>query len=112
MTATVHKILNRFSPLFRNTSLVTLRASDEMRIYRKHVMKTLKANGYSVGFVEHLAFMPHISVRLGIPYTKQAKLLTSQNFAADTELTFRKWIILRDIKKDGKYLVKQIALEA
>jgi hypothetical protein len=48
LTATVHKLANRFSPLFRVSSLVLLHASPEMKIYRKNVQKILKANNYSL----------------------------------------------------------------
>jgi hypothetical protein len=109
LTATVQKPANVFSPLFRTSSQIQLRASPEMKSYRKHIMRTLKANNYSVGLFEHLAFLPHISVRLGVPYTESARAMTEQNFCPETKLTFNNWIILRDIKKDGKYLVKEIA---
>jgi hypothetical protein len=112
LTATVHKSANRFSPLFRVSSLVILRASPEMRSYRKNMLRTLRANNYSVGIVERLAFFPHISVRLGVPYSKQAKTMTDQSFVAESEITFSRWVLLRDIKKDGKYLVKEIALDS
>jgi hypothetical protein len=55
-------------------------------------------------------FIPHISVRLGVPYTEKAKTMTERSFSPKTKLTFNKWIILRDIKKDGKYLVKEITM--
>ncbi len=73
------------------------------------MLRILKANNYSVGVVEHLAFLPHISVRLGVPYTEEAKVMTERSFSPKSTLTFNKWIILRDIKKDGRYLVKEIA---
>jgi 2'-5' RNA ligase len=109
LTTTVHKSANIFSPLFRVSSQIQLYASPELKSYRKHIMRILKANNYSVGLFEHLAFLPHISVRLGVPYTEQARLMTEQSFVPETKITFSKWIILRDIKKDGKYLVKEIA---
>jgi len=111
LTATVHKSANRFSPLFRVSSLVLLHASPEMKTYRKNIMRSLKANSYSVGWLERIAFFPHISIRLGVPYTEQAKAMTEQSFVPGSRLTFSKWIILRDIKKDGKYLVKEIAID-
>lgn len=108
LTAIVYKPANRFSPMFRWTSsLVLLRASPEMKAYRKNVIKILKANNYSVG-LERLVFLLHISIRLGIPYTGKAKAITEQSFGPGTKLTFNKWLILRDIRKDGKYLVKEI----
>lgn len=109
LTATVYKLASRFSPLFRVSSLVLLHASPEMKAYRKNVQRILRANNYSVGLFERLVFLPHISVRLGVPYTDKAKALTERSFGAETKLTCNKWIILRDIKKDGKYLVKEIA---
>lgn len=111
LTATIHKPANIFSPLFRVSSQVQLRTSSEMKAYRKHVMRVLKDNNYSVGLFEHLAFLPHISIRLGVPYTKQARLMTEQSFVPETKITFSQWIILRDIKKDGKYLVKEIGMD-
>ncbi len=110
LTATVQKPANIFSPLFRVSSQVQLHASPELKSYRKHIMRILKGNHYSIGLFEHLAFLPHISIRLGVPYTKQARLMTEQSFIPETKIIFSKWIILRDIKKDGKYLVKEIAL--
>ncbi len=110
LTATVHKLANRFSPLFRTSSLVLLHASPKIKAYRKQVLKILKANNYSVGLFERLFFLPHISIRLGVPYSERAKAMTKQYFKPQTNLTFNKWVILRDIKKDGKYLVKQIQL--
>jgi hypothetical protein len=109
LTAVVHKPANRFSPLFRVSSLVLLHASPQMRSYRKRVMRTLKANNYSIGWFERLLSLPHISIRLGVPYTKQAEAMTEHNFKPGAQLTFSTWVILRDIKKDGKYLVKEIA---
>jgi hypothetical protein len=110
LTATVHKPATRFSPLFRFSSLVLLHASPEMKSYRKAIAKILQANNYSIGVFERLAFLPHISIRLGVPYTKKAKAMTERSFSPETKLTFKSWIVLRDIKKDGKYLVKEIAL--
>jgi hypothetical protein len=110
LTATVHKSANKFSPLFRISSLILLNASPEMKSYRKNVLKILRANNYSVGVVEGLLSLPHISVRLGVPYTKKAKAMTERSFSPGTKLTFNKWIILRDIKKNGKYFVKEIAI--
>jgi len=108
LTATVHKLANRFSPLFRVSSLVLLYASPEMRIYRKRIIRILRTNNYSVGLVERLLFLPHISVRLGVPYTKEAKNIAQQRFKPKAKLSFAKWIVLRDVKKDGKYLVKEL----
>ena len=112
LTVTVHKPANIFSPLFRVSSQVQLHASPELKSYRKHIMKILKANHYSIGLFEHLAFLPHISICLGVPYTKQARLMTKKSFVPETKITFSKWIILRDIKKEGKYLVKEIAMNS
>jgi hypothetical protein len=78
-----------------------------MKRYRKSVVKILRANNYSVS-LERLVFSPHISIRLGVSFTEAAKAMTERDFGADAKLTFNKWIILRDIKKDGKYLVKEI----
>lgn len=111
LTATVHKSANRFSPLFRVSSLVVLRASPEMQAYRKNIIRILRANNYSVGLLERLAFFPHISVRLGVPYTQEARAMTERSFVPGSKCILSMWIILRDIKKDGKYLVKEIALE-
>jgi len=108
LTATVHKSANRFSPLFRFSSLVLLHASPEMKSYRKNVIRILKASNYSIGR-ERLIFLPHISIRLGVPYTKHAKVMTEQSFPTEAKIIFSQWIILRDIQKDGKYLVKEVS---
>jgi hypothetical protein len=110
-TAAVHKPATRFSPLFRFSSLVLLQASPEMKAYRRNVMKILRANDYSIGLFERLVFFPHISIRLGVPYTQKAKVRADQTFDPETKIVCNKWIILRDIKKDGKYLVKEIAID-
>ncbi len=111
LTATVRRPANSLDPLFRwFSSQVLLRASPEIKSYRKHILRTLQANNYSVGIVSRLTFFPHISVRLGVPYTKKARTLAEQSFSPGTKLTFNGWIILRDVKKDGKYLVREVAL--
>jgi 2'-5' RNA ligase len=110
LTATVHKSANSFSPLFKISSMVLLQASPAMKKYRKDIIKTLRANNYSVN-LERIVFSPHISVRLGVPYTKQARVMTEQSFELGSELACDRWVILRDIKKDGKYLVKEIAMD-
>ncbi len=110
LTATVHKPANSLDPLFRwCSSRVLLHASPEIKSYRKHILRTLQANNYSVGIVSRLTFFPHISVRLGVSYTKKAKTMAERSFSPETKLIFNEWIILRDIKKDGKYLVKKVA---
>ncbi len=112
-TATVHKPANSLDPLFRwFSSQVLINASPEIKSYRKRMLGTLQANNYSVGLVSRLTFFPHISVRLGVPYTEAAKALAKRSFSPETKLTFNGWIILRDIKKDGKYLVKEIATDS
>jgi len=108
LSATVHKSANRFSPLFRwSSSLVLLHPSPEMRAYHKKIIGILQANNYPVS-LERLLFLPHISIRLGIPYTERAKAMTEESFSAGSKLTFSTWIILRDIKKNGTYLVKEV----
>lgn len=108
LTVAVHKPANRFSPLFKLSSVVVLSASPEMKAYRKNVIRILKANNYSISR-ERLVFFPHISIRLGVPYTTQAKVMTEQSFNPEAKLILNRWVILRDVKKDGKYLVKEIA---
>ena len=111
LTVTVRKLANSFDPLFRwFSSQVLLRASPEIKSYRKRMLRTLQANNYSVGIVSRLTFFPHISVRLGVPYTGKAKAIAEQSFVPGTKLTFNGWIILRDIKKDGKYLVREVVM--
>ena len=83
-----------------------------MKAYRKNILGILKTNNYTVSLFERLVFLPHISVRLGVPYTEQAREMTEQTLPRQTKLTFNRWIILRDIKKDGKYLVKEVAVES
>lgn len=109
LTAVIQKPANRFSPLFGLSSLVVLTASPEMKAYRKNVIDTLRANNYSVGLVERLSFLPHITVRLGVPFTRKARATAAQGFRAGNRLNFDTWIILRDIKKDGKYLVREVS---
>lgn len=111
LSATVLQPANRFSPLFRVSSLVLLKASPEVKMYRKNIIRVLKANNYSISLFERLIYLPHISIRLGVPYSKQARATTEQSFRPGTQVIFNKWILLRDIKKDGKYLVKEIALD-
>lgn len=113
LSATVHKTADGFDPLFRwFSSRVLVHASPEIKAYRKHMLQILRANNYSVGIVSRLTFFPHISVRLGVRYTEKARAMTERSFSPKTKLTFNKWIILRDMKKDGKYLVKEIALDS
>ena len=112
LTTTVRRPATSLDPVFRwFSSQVLLSVSPEIQSCRKHMLLTLRANNYSVGLVSRLTFFPHISVRLGVPYTEKARGIAAQSFSPGTNLTFSKWIILRDIKKDGKYLVKEIALD-
>ncbi len=111
LSATMNKSANRFSPLFRTSSLVLLHPSPEMKQYHKSVIKTLRANNYSVS-LERFVFSPHISIRLGVPFTEQARVMVEKSFVLGAELTFNRWMILRDIKKDGKNLVREIALDS
>jgi hypothetical protein len=82
-----------------------------MKAYRKDIIKILSANNYSVSLFERLVFLPHISIRLGVPYSEHAQTVAERSFAPTSKITFSKWIVLRDIKKDGKYLVKEIAID-
>ena len=111
LTANVRKPANSFDPLFRwFSSQVLLHTSPEIKSFRKRILRILQANNYSVGIVSRLTFFPHISVRLGVPYTEKAKAMAKRSFSPETKLTFNGWIILRDIKKDGKYLVREIGI--
>ena len=111
LSATVRKPANSFEPLFRwFSSQLIIHHSPEIELCRKHILRILQASNYSVGIVSRLTFFPHISVRLGVPYTEEARVIAERNFAPGTKLTFNKWIILRDMKKDGRYLVREIAM--
>lgn len=111
LTATVNKPASSIDPLFRwFSSQLLLRASPEIRLHRERMLRTLRANNYAVGIVSRLTFFPHISVRLGVPYNEQARAMAERSFSPGTELTFNRWIILRDIKKDGNYLVREVTI--
>lgn len=109
LSATIRKPANSIDPLFRwFSSQIILDATPEIRSSRNRILQTLKTNQYSIGLVSRLTFFPHISIRLGVPYTDEARVIAKQSFAPGTKLTFDKWIILRDIKKSGKYLVREL----
>jgi hypothetical protein len=109
-TVKVRKPANRSNSLYRPSSLLLLHASPEMKAYRKNIMKILKENGYSISFLETKLFMPHITVRLGVPYSKSTKTMIQQSFEVGKDISLSKWVIFRIIKKDGKRLVKEISL--
>lgn len=109
LTTTVRKPANGVDPLFRwFSSRIVLRASPEIKSYRKRILRTLQTNNYSVGILSRLTFFPHVSVRLGVPYTEKAKAMAQQSFSPETKIILGGWVILRDIKKDGKYLVREV----
>lgn len=110
LAAIVRKPVNGFSPLFGFSSVVLLRASPEMKSYRKNIVRILKANDYYSSRLESLLFFPHLSIRLGVSYTDKTKVMAAQSFETETKITFSKWVIFRDIKQDGKRLIKQISL--
>jgi hypothetical protein len=37
--------------------------------------------------------------------------MAGQSFDTKTKITFSKWVIFREIRKDGKRLIKQIGLD-
>jgi hypothetical protein len=112
LTATVRKPANSLDPLFRwFSSQLIIDVSPEIESYRKHILRTLHVNNYSVGLVSRLTFLPHISVRLGVPYTAEARAIAERSFAPGAKLIFNKWIILRDIKQDGEYLVREVSIQ-
>ena len=108
--ASVYKPANRSNMLYSLSSLLLLQASPAMKAYRKNIIKILRRNGYTVGFAETRLFMPHITVRLGVPYSRPVKALIKQRFAQETTIRFNRWVIFRIVYKDGKRLVKELSL--
>jgi hypothetical protein len=110
LTATARRPANGFSPLYKLSSGFLIRVSPEMKAFRKRAIRVLKQNGYSIGFIGKELFLPHITVRLGIPFTKSTKVMIKHRFEVEENITFSKWSVLKVINKDNNRLMKELSL--
>ncbi|HEX8226300.1 MAG TPA: 2'-5' RNA ligase family protein [Candidatus Saccharimonadales bacterium] len=108
LEATVRKPSNAFSPIYRLSSTILFRPSSDMKTCRKSVIDTLRNDGYTLGRSATAAFIPHFSVRLGVPYDDTARAMAEQLFTKDSVVTLSRWVIYRVFYEDGNRLVKEI----
>jgi 2'-5' RNA ligase len=111
LQATITKIGNGFSPLHKNISALFFQASPAMSSYRKQAIKSLKAGGYKLGILGSKLFIPHISVRLGVPFTQQARVAAEQHFKKGDVTNFSKWVLFRILYDNNSRLIREITLD-
>ncbi len=104
VTATAGKVTTRFSPLYGPSSVLLVRPSPELRDLRSDVTRRLRAAGYTVGLLERLISMPHISVRLGVP----SSCIDRPPHLCGQPIAFDNWAVFRVLSQGKRRSVREL----
>lgn len=106
----VKKIANRSSHLYSSSSLVILQAGKQVKSYRKKVIRTLKQNGYTIPLLDRAIYIPHLTIRLGVPVKDQTRKTAAQLFPHGSDATCGSWMVLRLTAAEPTRLMREISL--
>jgi 2'-5' RNA ligase len=109
LTAEVEAIVSWPDPIFKYfSSSVALKASGEMKAYRKYIVSELRQAGFSVDPIESVLFLPHVTIRLGVPLQRSTRGLATTHLHKGERLSFNTWSIFRLMKDRHKRLIHEV----
>lgn len=107
---TPKKIANGFNHIYKTSSAITIKTPPALKTSRRKFIKDLESNGFSVEMIEKLVYLPHVTIRLGVPLRGQLKTTAMQRLAQFSKVNFNHIYIFRICKQDGKRTVRTIKL--
>jgi len=96
---TPKKIANGFNHVYKTSSAITIKAPHVLKLTRRKFIKDLESNGFSVELIEKLVYLPHITIRLGVPLRGQRKMNATQQLAQLSTIGFSDGYIFRIYKQ-------------
>jgi hypothetical protein len=108
LTVRVQKVTNASNHLYSLSGGLILQATSELLDLRAAVSNTLLHHGFSIEQEELGPYLPHVTVRLGVPLEGETLEQATRLFPQHSEITFGTWLLLRLVKQDNKRLLQQI----
>ncbi len=99
--ARVAKISNRRGSLYGNTSLIELRLTKRFKKHRHNLLAAMRRHDFRVSRLLNVFYLPHISIRLGVPLTGAVKQDAGRLFPAGRPISFDGYEIYRLISDEG-----------
>ena len=107
LQSTVTGIANKSGKFYSTTSGLILHPSDELLSYRANVADKLSENDYTIEAEELLEYMPHITIRLGVPIEGDKYKRAQELFEAKV-ISFNHWVLFRLVLVDGKRTMHEV----
>lgn len=108
LTATVTEIANKSNQFYTATGLLLLEASPELVDLRRNAATQLQTAGYSIEVQELAQYMPHVTVRLGIPLEVNELQHAQRLFPVGHEISFGSWALFRLVKEGDRRQMREI----
>lgn len=86
---------------------ILLRTSPELLAFRQAAAHKLEQHGYTVETQELNSFIPHITIRLGVPLEGDM-LQRAQELFNGRAITFSQWLLFRLVKENGKRIMHEV----
>jgi 2'-5' RNA ligase len=93
--------MDRPNQLYTATSMFMLRPSKELADFRVNIVGALTQSGFTIEQQEMDNYIPHLTIRLGVPLESQMLSWVKKDFIGN-KVEFLSWVIFRLYMKDGK----------
>jgi len=107
LDGSVHTIANASNQFYSSSSGIILRASPELLEFRKQAAAQLEMRGFSVEAQELAFFVPHITIRLGVPLTGDS-LSKAEALFSGRKVTFSHWLLFRLVKQNDNRIMHEV----
>ena len=105
--ATVQSIANKSNQFYTDTGVVLMKALPELLAFRQKVADLLAQHGYSIESQELHTYIPHITIRLGVPL-EGAMLQQAEALFSGRAIAFSHWVLFRLVMEDGERMMRQV----
>ena len=107
LEATVREVANKSNQFYSSSGVMILDASDKLQAFRQEVVRKLSEAGYAVEDQELRAFVPHVTVRLGVPLEGEQFARAQEKFEGRT-IAFNQWVLFRLVKAGDSRTMREV----
>jgi 2'-5' RNA ligase len=111
-TARLKTVINVPGRRYGTSSVALISLDAETKAWRKSLIARLKEAGYHISPHQNIVYVPHVTVRLGVPIRGEALRATKKRLKAEQILTFDRLMLLRIEKRDRARRVREVRLDA
>lgn len=108
LSAQIVSVENKSNQFYSDSGLLLLEVSEELLDYRQAAANKLSGQGYDVESQELDSYMPHMTIRLGVPLQDE-ELTKAQAIFRYRTVVFGEWMLLRLVKQGSARLMREVS---